>query len=95
VDQLDSDEGQCRRGRVPELKREPDKDILFFGSSNLVNALMQHNLIDEFRLMVFPKVLGSARRLFMDGIDEMVLEFLDTQTFGTVVHYLTYRPAGE
>jgi dihydrofolate reductase len=75
------------------LKRQPGKDILIFGSGNLVNTLMEHDLIDEYRLMIFPIIVGSGQRLFRDGIDEMVLELVDTETFGSGVVVLTYRPA--
>jgi dihydrofolate reductase len=78
---------------VSRLKQQPGKDILVFGSGELVDALMQHGLIDEYRLMVFPIVVGSGKRLFRDGIDEMVLELVDTETFGSGVVVLTYRSA--
>jgi dihydrofolate reductase len=60
-----------------------------------VNALMRDDLIDEYRLMVFPLFVGSGKRLFEDRVDEMVLELVDTGTFSSGVHHLTYRPAGE
>jgi dihydrofolate reductase len=80
---------------VSKLKRQPGKDILIFGSGNLVNTLMRHDLIDEYRLMIFPIIVGSGQRLFADGIDEMVLELVDTETFGSGVVVLTYRSARE
>jgi len=55
---------------------------------------MRHGLIDEYRLMIFPIIVGSGQRLFGEGIDEMVLELVDTGTFGSGVMVLTYRPAG-
>jgi dihydrofolate reductase len=78
---------------VSGLKRQPGKDILIFGSGDLVNTLIRHGLIDEYRLMVFPIVVGSGKRLFRDGIDEMALELVETKTFGSGVVVLTYRPA--
>jgi dihydrofolate reductase len=54
---------------------------------------MGEDLIDEYRLMVFPTVVGSGKRLFADGIDELVPELVDMATFGTGVVVLTYRPA--
>ena len=78
---------------VSKLKRQPGKDILIFGSGNLVNTLMRHDLIDEYRLMIFPIIVGSGQRFFADGIDEMVLELVDSETFGSGVVVLTYRPA--
>jgi dihydrofolate reductase len=80
---------------VSRLKRQPGKDILIFGSGKLVNTLMRHDLIDEYRLMIFPIIVGSGQRLFADGIDEMVLELVDTETFGSGVVVLTYRAAAE
>ena len=78
---------------VSGLPLQPGKDILVFGSGNLVNTLMEHELIDEYRLMIFPIMVGSGQRLFADGIDEMVLELVDTETFGSGVVVLTYRSA--
>jgi dihydrofolate reductase len=78
---------------VSELKRQPGGDILVFGSGSLVNDLMRYGLIDEYRLMVFPVVLGSGQRLFGDGIEETDLELVGTETFDTGVVVLTYRPA--
>jgi dihydrofolate reductase len=78
---------------VTRLKQQPGKDILVFGSSALMNTLMGHDLIDEYRLMVFPMVLGKGNRLFGDGIDTKVLELVGTErsSSGVVVH--TYQPA--
>ncbi|MBD0357309.1 MAG: dihydrofolate reductase family protein [Rubrobacter sp.] len=78
---------------VSGLKRQPGRDNLIFGSGSLVNELMRRGLIDEYRLMVFPVVLGSGQRLFGDGIEETVLELVGTDTFDTGVVVLTYRPA--
>jgi dihydrofolate reductase len=87
------------QGNVAEemsrLKQQPGKDILIFGSGDLVNMLMQHDLIDECRIMVFPVVVGSGKRLFGDGSDTKVLELVETKTFGSGVVVLTYQPAGE
>jgi dihydrofolate reductase len=78
---------------VSRLKRQPGKDILVFGSGYLVNTLMRDDLIDEYRLMIFPVVVGSGQRLFADGIDEIVLKLVDSKTLSTGVLYLTYQPA--
>jgi dihydrofolate reductase len=56
---------------------------------------MQHDLIDEYRLMVFPVVLGSGKRLFQEGSGTKVLRLVDTKTTSTGVALLTYEPAGE
>ncbi len=79
---------------VLKLKRQPGRDVLVFGSAGLVSALMRHDLIDEYRLMVFPVVVGKGKRLFGNGIDTKVLELVGTEMFGSGVVVLTYRPAG-
>jgi len=78
---------------VSRLKQQPGKDILIFGSADLVNTLMRHDLIDEYRLMVFPVVVGSGKRLFKEAIDTKVLDLVETKKFGSGVVVLTYRPA--
>jgi len=80
---------------VARLKQQPGQDILIYGSADLVHTLMQHDLIDEYRLMVFPVVLGSGKRLFQEGSGTKVLRLVDTKTTSTGVALLTYEPAGE
>jgi dihydrofolate reductase len=80
---------------VSRLKQQPGRDILVFGSADLVSALMRHGLVDEYRLMTFPIVVGSGKRLFGDGLETTALELVDTKAFGSGVVVLTYRPAGE
>ncbi len=84
--------GENIAGEVSRLKQQPGKDILIFGSAALVNSLMQQNLIDEYRLMVFPVVVGRGKRLFEDGIETTTLKLVDTKTFGAGVVVLTYQP---
>ncbi len=80
---------------VSNLKRQDGKDILVFGSGELVNTLMGHDLVDEYRLMIFPVVLGSGKRLFGDGsATTKALRLADTKTFASGVVVLTYEPAG-
>jgi len=79
---------------VAELKQRPGKDISISGSATLVRSLLQDDLLDELRLMVYPIVVGSGRRLFEDGGDQKALKLVDAQTFTTGVVYLTYQPAG-
>src|SRR5712692_2366316 len=78
---------------VSKLKQQPGQDILIAGSGDLVHTLMQHDLIDEYRLMVHPVVLGSGKRLFRDGSDTTVLRLVDTKTFSSGVVVLSYQPA--
>jgi dihydrofolate reductase len=80
-------------GEVSRLKELPGNDILVFGSGKLVNTLMEHNLVDEYRLMVFPVVLGTGRRLFGDGVEETALELVGNDRFETGVVVLSYRLA--
>ena len=80
---------------VSRLKQQPGKDILIFGSGDLVNTLMEHDLIDEYRIMVFPVVVGSGKRLFKEGIETTVLNLVETKTFGSGVVVLSYQPAGQ
>jgi dihydrofolate reductase len=75
------------------LKDRPGKDILVFGSGDLVNSLMQHDLVDEYRMMVFPVVVGSGKRLFGEG-DTKTLKLVGSQTFDSGAVVLTYEPAG-
>jgi class 3 adenylate cyclase/dihydrofolate reductase len=79
--------------RIAELKQQSGGDILLFGSADLLNSLIKDDLIDEYRLMVFPVVLGSGKRLFRDARDILHLELVDTRTFASGVTVLTYRPA--
>jgi dihydrofolate reductase len=79
---------------VAALKERFDGDILVNGSVQLVQTLVQHDLVDEWRLMVFPVVLGKGKRLFADGLDRKPLEVVETKPAGEVV-ILTLRPKAE
>ena len=88
-------EGNVAEG-VSDLKRQDGKNILVFGSGQLVNTLMRHDLVDEYRIMVFPIVLGSGKRLFGDGSGTTkALRLVDTKTFASGVVVLSYEPAGK
>ncbi|MDA4113727.1 MAG: dihydrofolate reductase family protein [Thaumarchaeota archaeon] len=81
---------------VNKLKQQPGQDILVFGSGELARTLMRHGLVDELRLMVFPIVLGSGKRLFGEGEDLMtVMSLADTKVFESGVVLLSYRPQAE
>ncbi len=80
---------------VSKLKQQPGQDILIYGSADLVHTLMQHDLIDEYRIMVHPVVVGSGKRLFKDGIETKVLRLVGTETFSSDVVVLSYQPAVE
>jgi dihydrofolate reductase len=79
---------------VSELRQRSGGDILVAGSAQLVHGLTEHGLVDEYRLMVFPIVLGSGKRLFGDLADASVLQLGEVATVGDGVVTLTYRPAG-
>jgi dihydrofolate reductase len=78
---------------VADLKQQPGQDILIGGSGDLVNTLMGHDLIDEYRLMVFPVVVGGGKRLFREGSATRTLKLIATRTFGSGVVVLTYGSA--
>jgi dihydrofolate reductase len=80
---------------ITELKQRHGKDILVFGSAALVDTLLEHDLIDESRIMVFPIVVGSGKHLFEDGIDTKVLKLAKAETLDSGVVVLAYEPAGE
>ena len=80
---------------VARLKQQEGKDILVAGSGELVRTLMQHDLIDEYRLMVYPVVLGSGKCLFKDGSDTKVLRLVETKSFSSGIVVLSYQPAGK
>ncbi len=77
---------------VARLRQQPGQDILVFGSGQLLQTLMQHDLIDEYRLMVHPLVVGSGKRLFRDGIEKKALKLVETRPFSSGIVVLTYRP---
>jgi dihydrofolate reductase len=77
---------------VAKLKEEQTGDIVVHGSARLVQALVEHDLVDEFRLMVFPVVLGSGKRLFGDTSDKKPLRLVDSKVVGDGVAILTYEP---
>ena len=79
---------------VSKLRQDVDGDIVVHGSAQLVQALIEHGLVDELRLMVFPVVLGAGKRLFGETSDKRPLRLTDSKTVGDGVAILTYEPAG-
>ena len=79
--------------QVARLKEQEGGPILVAGSRTLVHALMAHDLIDEYRLMIFPVVLGSGRRLFPETPRKTLLRLADIRKFGSGVVVHTYHPA--
>jgi dihydrofolate reductase len=80
---------------VAALKHEDGPELQVHGSGNMIQTLLSANLIDEYRLWVFPVVLGSGRRLFADGTVPSGLRLVDTVVSSTGVVIGTYEPAGE
>jgi dihydrofolate reductase len=79
--------------RIAKLRAQPGGDLLVEGSSQLVQTLIQHGLVDEYRLMVFPIILGAGKRLFPDAMGEPArLALTSCRTDGDGVLLLTYQP---
>jgi dihydrofolate reductase len=78
---------------VAKLKKEPGEDLLIYGSSTLVNSLLPHELIDEYRFMIYPLVLGTGNRFFKDGATKNTLELTRAETSSTGVTMLVCEPA--
>jgi dihydrofolate reductase len=78
---------------VEKLKQDPDQNLLVYGSGALVDALMRQNLIDMYRLMLYPLALASGKRFFREGSRKTTLVLSDAQTTSTGVVVLTYEPA--
>lgn len=78
---------------VAALKQSDGGPILVVGSATLVHTLVEHSLVDEYRLMVFPVVVGGGTRLFADDRRKTILRLTDVVTFPSGVVVQTYRPA--
>src|SRR5947208_11656973 len=79
--------------QVSKLKQKQDGNIVVHGSARLVQALLENDLVDELRLMVFPVVLGTGKRLFGDLSDKKQLQLAEARTVGEGISILIYRPA--
>src|SRR5688572_29609883 len=99
LDEADWNNSTLLRGDVVEevrkLRQEQDGDIVVHGSARLVQTLLENDLVDEVRLMVFPVVLGAGKRLFGETSDKKPLRLVDSKTVGDGVAILTYEPARE
>jgi dihydrofolate reductase len=82
-------------GDVPEavakLKQQPGQDLVMYGCHDLMHSLLEHDLIDEYRLWVYPLVLGKGRSFFKDGVERMALDLVDTTVIPPGVAILTYQ----
>ncbi|MFY1670817.1 dihydrofolate reductase family protein [Plantactinospora sp. WMMB334] len=87
-------EGDVAEG-VAALKRADGPELQVHGSGNLIRTLLRHNLVDQYRLLVFPLVLGEGKRLFPDGTVPLGLRLADSRVSRKGVVIGTYEPAGE
>jgi dihydrofolate reductase len=87
-------EGDAAEG-VAALKTQDGPELQVHGSGNLIQTLLRHNLVDEYRLWIFPLVIGSGKRLFSDGTVPAGLKLIDSKVSTTGVVIGTYEPAGE
>lgn len=80
-------------GQIAELMAQTSGDVLVAGSCRLVQSLAESDLVDEYRIMVFPIILGSGRRLFAEGASMRTLQLMESKTVGPDgVIILTYQP---
>jgi dihydrofolate reductase len=87
-------QGEATDG-ISALKKEDGPELQVHGSSNLIQSLIRNNLVDEYRLWIFPVVVGPGKRLFDDGTIPAALKLVDTKVSTTGVVIGTYEPAGE
>lgn len=81
--------------QVADLKRQPGDEIQIAGSGDLIQTLMRHDLIDEYRLLIFPVLVGDGKRLFGSGVLPRSLRLVDTATSSTGVMINKYQRHGE
>src|SRR3712207_1897715 len=87
-------EGDAAEG-IAALKKEDGPELQVHGSGNLIQTLLRRNLVDQFRLWVFPLVIGSGKRLFSEGTIPSGLKLVDSKISTTAVVISRYEPAGE
>jgi dihydrofolate reductase len=86
--------GDLKR-QIGELKAQPGGELVVYGSPSLVDQLLKDDLVDELRLLVYPVILGSGKRMFRDHLDTHHLRLVRSRTFGSGVELLCYEPAAE
>jgi dihydrofolate reductase len=87
-------EGDAAEG-LAALKREDGPELQVHGSANLIQSLLRNNLVDQYRLWIFPVVVGYGKRLFSEGTIPSGLKLVDSKVSSTGVVMATYEPAGE
>jgi len=99
LETLEWEPSQLLKGDVGEavarLKEEDGPELQVHGSSDLIQTLLRAGVIDHFRVMIFPVMLGTGKRLFGEGAPPGALKLVDSQVSGTGVVMATYEPAGE
>jgi dihydrofolate reductase len=80
---------------VEKLKGEPGRDLQVHGSGELTQFLLDNRLVDEYRLLTYPVVLGQGKRLFAEGRTPTAMELADVKTTSTGVIVSTYKPVGD
>jgi dihydrofolate reductase len=99
LDRLDWENSTLLEGDVGEavgrLKEEDGPELQVHGSSDLIQTLLRRDLVDEFRVWIFPVVLGSGKRLFGEGAPPRTLKLVDSQVSSTGVVMGTYQPGGD
>jgi dihydrofolate reductase len=84
-------EGDLADG-VAKLKQQPGQDLVMYGCHDLMHSLLEHDLIDEYRILVHPVLLGKGRSFLKDGAERLNLDLVDTTVLAGGVAILTYRP---
>jgi dihydrofolate reductase len=77
---------------VAQLKAQPGQDLIMYGCHGLMHSLLEHDLIDEYRILVQPVLLGKGRSFLKDGAERVNLDLVDTTVIPSGVAILTYRP---
>jgi dihydrofolate reductase len=77
---------------VAKLKQQPGQDLVMYGSHDLMHRLLEHVLIDEYRVLVHPVLLGKGRSFLKDGAERVNLDLVDTTVIPSGVAILTYQP---
>jgi dihydrofolate reductase len=80
--------------KVTRLKQQPGPDLHVYGSANLLQTLMKHDLVDAFWLKIYPITLGSGKRLFTDGTIPAAFKVTDSQVSTTGIVIVNYERAG-
>ena len=99
LDKVEWQNSKLIEGDVPEqvarIKEEDGPELQVHGSADLIQTLLEHDLVDEFNLMIFPVVLGSGKRLFGDGAIPAGLKLVDSKVSSTGVFLARYRREGD